>query len=36
LSVCSVDRFTELIDGKEYHKGERVPRFRLVSPAPRG
>jgi hypothetical protein len=34
LAVCSIERFTELVDGKEYHKGERVPRFRLVSPAP--
>jgi hypothetical protein len=36
LAVCSVARFTEMVDGKEYHKGQRVPRFRLVSPAPRG
>src|SRR3954463_13084548 len=36
LAVCSVQRFTELVDGKEYHPGERVPRFRLLSPAPRG
>jgi hypothetical protein len=36
LAVCSIERFTELVDGKEYHPGQRVPRFRLVSPAPRG
>jgi hypothetical protein len=34
LAVCSIERFTELVDGKEYHPGQRVPRFRLVSPAP--
>jgi hypothetical protein len=34
LAVCSVERFTELVDGKQYHSGKRVPRFRLVSPAP--
>lgn len=36
LAVCSVARFTELVDGKEYHPGQRVPRFRLLAPAPRG
>ena len=36
LAVCSVARFTELVEGKEYHPGQRVPRFRLVAPAPRG
>ena len=35
LAVCSVERFTETVEGKEYHSGQRVPRFRLVSPAPR-
>jgi hypothetical protein len=35
LAVCSVERFTELVDGKQYHPGKRVPRFRLVSAAPR-
>jgi hypothetical protein len=34
LAVCSIERFIELVDGKEYHQGRRVPRFRLVSPAP--
>jgi hypothetical protein len=33
LAVCSIERFAELVDGKEYHQGQRVPRFRLVSPA---
>jgi hypothetical protein len=33
LAVCSAERFTELVDGKEYYPGQRVPRFRLVSPA---
>jgi hypothetical protein len=36
LAVCSVKRFSELVDGKEYHPGQRVPRFRLRSPTPRG
>src|SRR5262245_35479233 len=36
LAVCSIERFTERVDGKEYHPGERVPRFRLVTPAPHG
>ncbi|MBO0700345.1 MAG: DUF1653 domain-containing protein [Zavarzinella sp.] len=35
LAVCSIARFTEEVDGKEYSGGRRVPRFRLVSPAPR-
>src|SRR5947209_13013474 len=35
LAVCSIERFTELVDGKEYHPGRRVPRFQLVAPAPR-
>jgi hypothetical protein len=33
LSVSSVERFTELVDGKEYHSG-RVPRFRPVTTVP--
>jgi hypothetical protein len=36
LAVCSIERFTELVDGGEYHPGKRVPRFRLVAPTPRG
>jgi hypothetical protein len=31
LAVCSVERFTELVDGKEFHGGRRVPRFRPVA-----
>lgn len=34
LAVCSVARFTELVDGQEYHPGRRVPRFRPVAAAP--
>lgn len=36
LAVCSIGRFTELVDGKEYHRGQQVPRFRLIAPEPRG
>lgn len=35
LAVCSVARFTELVDGKEYHPGKQVPRFRAVPSAPK-
>jgi hypothetical protein len=34
LSVCTVERFTEMVDGKEYHPGQRVPRFRPVGGVP--
>jgi hypothetical protein len=34
LTVCSIPRFTEEVDGKEYSGGKRVPRFRLVSALP--
>lgn len=34
LAVCSVERFTETVDGGEYNGGKSVPRFRLVSAAP--
>jgi hypothetical protein len=34
LSICTVERFTELVDGGEYSGGQRVPRFRLLSPLP--
>jgi hypothetical protein len=34
LAVCPVGRFTELVDGKEYHPGRRVPRFRPVAAVP--
>ena len=36
LAVCSIVRFTEEVDGGDYADGHRIPRFRLVSPAPRG
>jgi hypothetical protein len=36
LAVCSVKRFMELVDGKEFHQGKQVPRFRLVAPVPCG
>jgi hypothetical protein len=35
LTVCSVERFSEVVDGKEYHGGRRVPRFRLIAAARR-
>lgn len=31
LAVCSIGRFTEEVDGGDFHDGRRVPRFRLVS-----
>ena len=31
LAVCSIKRFTELVESKEYQGGARVPRFRLVT-----
>jgi hypothetical protein len=34
LTVCSIARFTEEVDGKEYSGGRQVPRFSLVSAAP--
>ena len=34
LAVCSIERFTEEVDGGDYWDGRRVPRFRLVSPMP--
>ena len=36
LAVCTVERFAEEVDGKEFHPGKRVPRFRLVTAAPKG
>ena len=36
LAVCSIPRFTEVVDGGEYWPGRRVPRFRPVAPAPEG
>jgi hypothetical protein len=35
LAVCTIERFTEEVDGGDYWDGRRVPRFRLVSPMPR-
>jgi hypothetical protein len=34
LSVCSIERFTESVDGGEFTGGKRVPRFKLISEAP--
>ncbi len=34
LSICTIERFTELVDGKEYSGGKKVPRFRLLSRLP--
>src|SRR5262245_42054726 len=34
LAVCSVARFTELVDGGEYSGGKQVPRFQLISRMP--
>jgi hypothetical protein len=31
LSICSPERFTQIVDGGEYTGGQKVPRFRLVS-----
>ena len=36
LAVCSIERFTELVDGKDYSGGKKVPRFTLISQMPRG
>ncbi len=34
LSVCPVERFTEIVDGGEHTGGKRVPRFMLINGAP--
>src|SRR5436190_319348 len=34
LSVCAIERFTQLVDSGEYHPGTRVPRFRSVPDLP--
>ena len=34
LAVCTIARFTELVDGAEYSGGKKVPRFLLVCAAP--
>jgi hypothetical protein len=36
LSICSVERFTELVDGGPYAGGARVPRFKLIARMPGG
>lgn len=36
LSVCSVERFAELVDGKEYSGGRKVARFSPVAAPPDG
>jgi hypothetical protein len=36
LAVCSVARFTELVDPPDDTHGQKVPRFRLISAMPRG
>ena len=33
LAVCTLERFTQEVDGGDYWGGRRVPRFRLISPA---
>lgn len=35
LAVCSIERFTETVDGGEFWDGRQVPRFRLVAAAPK-
>jgi len=35
LAVCTIARFCEVVDGKEYRKGQKVPRFCLKSPQSR-
>ncbi len=35
LSICTVERFAELVDGGNYSGGQRVPRFRLLCALPR-
>jgi hypothetical protein len=34
LAVCTVERFTQEVDGGDYWNGRRVPRFRLVALMP--
>ena len=34
LAVCSPKRVSELVDGKEFHRGAQVPRFRPVDSVP--
>ena len=34
LSICTVERFTELVADQEHTGGKKVPRFQLVSAMP--
>ena len=34
LSICAVERFTELVDGHEHSGGKKMPRFRLICRMP--
>jgi hypothetical protein len=34
LSICTIERFTELVGGGEYSGGRQVPRFRLIASHP--
>jgi hypothetical protein len=36
LSICAVERFTELVADREHTGGKKVPRFKLVNAAPEG
>jgi hypothetical protein len=36
LSICLVEHFTGLVDGREYSGGQKVPRFRLICRLPPG
>jgi hypothetical protein len=36
LAVCTIRRFTELVDGGDYSGGKKVPRFQLISAMPKG
>jgi hypothetical protein len=34
LAICTVERFTEMVEGGEYSGGRKVPRFRLICRMP--
>jgi hypothetical protein len=34
LSICTVERFTETVDGGPYSSGKAVPRFKLICRMP--
>jgi len=36
LSICTVEHFTELVEGKGHGGGQKVPRFRLFCRLPPG